>query len=146
MTAGSAAIQPKPSLNSSQKRTSTVRDTSRVQADRQRLERAKARLDRLDLYPRPVRIDRVRVRVLPLFFELPGLRRYRGYALWRTILLRDSNASEDLLTHELCHIWQMQNRPLRVLLAWLRYPYRTNPYEIEARRAVAATREQHQSP
>ena len=82
----------------------------------------------------------VRVLVARWFFRLPRLRRYHGYALWRTILLRDQGASDDLITHELCHIWQMQHRPWRVMLAYLRYPYRENPYEIEARRAVAQTR------
>ncbi len=104
------------------------------------LERARARLDRLDLYPRPVRTERVRVLVLPAFFKLPRLRRYSGYALTRTILLRDRRASDDLITHELCHVWQMQNRPLRVLVAWLRYRYEHNPYEAEARWAVSETR------
>ena len=104
------------------------------------LERAKARLDRLDLYPEPVRLDRVRVRVAPWFFRLPGFGRYQGYALWRMILLKHADPSEDLLVHELCHIWQMQHRPFRAMLAWLRHPYRENPYEQEARRAVELTR------
>jgi hypothetical protein len=108
------------------------------------LERARVRLDRLDLYSRPVRIDRVRVWTAPAFFRLPRLRRYHGYALWRTILLRKplgSGASDDLVTHELCHIWQMQNRPLHVLFKFFTTRYRENPYEIEARRAVRETRE-----
>jgi len=71
---------------------------------------------------------------------LPGLRRYDGYALRRTILLRSAEASDDLLVHELCHIWQMQHRPLRVFWAWLTHRYRNNPYEREARRAVELTR------
>jgi hypothetical protein len=107
------------------------------------LARAKARLDELRLYPRPVRIERVRILVLPFFFRLPRLRRYRGYALWRTIVLReqlDGTASDDLLTHELCHIWQMQNRPVAAMVAWLRYGYDENPFELEARRAVRETR------
>jgi hypothetical protein len=104
------------------------------------LERARRRLDRLDLYPRPVRLAGVRVVVAPWFFRLPGLRRYHGYALWRTILLRSPSASDDLVTHELCHVWQMQNRPVRVLGAWLTHRYRNNPYEHEARRAVELTR------
>ena len=106
--------------------------------------RAKERLDRLDLYPEPVRIDRVRVAVFPLFFRVPGLRRYRGYALWRTIVLRHAppaqQDADDLLTHELCHVWQMQHRPWAAMLAWLRYRYADNPFEAEARRAVAETR------
>ncbi len=107
---------------------------------REGLRRAKARLDRLDLYPRPVRLDGVRVLVTPWLFRLPRLRRYSGYALVRTILLRRADSSDDLLTHELCHVWQMQHRPLRVPLAYLTTPYARNPYELEARRAVAATR------
>jgi hypothetical protein len=115
-----------------------------VEATTVALARAKARLDRLDLYPKPVQIDRVRVAVFPPFFRLPGLRRYRGYTLWRTIVLRQApieGASEDLLTHELCHIWQMQHRPWAALWAWLRYRYADNPFEREARGAVGATRE-----
>jgi hypothetical protein len=107
------------------------------------LERARARLDRLSLYPRPVRLDPVRVVVAAWFFRLPRLRRYHGYALWRTILLRHppgQGASDDLITHELCHIWQMQNRPLDVIWKFLTTRYRDNPYEREARRAVAETR------
>jgi hypothetical protein len=106
----------------------------------ERLLRAKARLDTLDLYPRPVRIERVRVVVAPWFFRLPGLRRYHGYALVRTILLRRADASVDIVTHELCHVWQMQHRPVHVVLTYLTTRYRRNPYEAEARRAVALTR------
>ncbi|MGI9112414.1 MAG: hypothetical protein ACR2GT_09510 [Gaiellaceae bacterium] len=75
----------------------------------------------------------------PWFFRIPGLRRYHGYALVQTILLRRADASEDLVTHELCHIWQMQHRPLRVVAAFLTTRYARNPYELEARRAVAST-------
>jgi hypothetical protein len=113
-----------------------------VEATTAALARAKARLDRLALYPRPVRVDGVRIVVFPLFFRLPLLGRHGGYALWRTILLRRSlsEVSEDLLTHELCHVWQMQHRPLSVMVAWLRYRYADNPFELEARRAVSETR------
>jgi hypothetical protein len=107
---------------------------------REALQLAKARLDTLSLYPRPVRAERVRVVVAPWFFRLPGLRRYHGYALVRTILLRRADASGDLVTHELCHVWQMQHRPLHVVLTYLTTRYRTNPYEVEARRAVELTR------
>jgi hypothetical protein len=112
-------------------------------AARAALERAKARLDRLDLYPAPVRLDGVRIVVAPWFFRLPRLRRYTGYALWRTILLKrppGEGASDDLVTHELCHIWQSQHRRLHVLWTYATTRYRQNPYEVEARRAVAATR------
>ena len=40
------------------------------------------------LLPEPVRIERVRILVAPWFFRIPGFRRYSGYALWRTILLK----------------------------------------------------------
>jgi hypothetical protein len=112
----------------------------RLPDERRRLAAAKARLDRLALYPEPVSLRRVRVLVWPFFFRLPGFRRYRGYALWRTIVVRSADASEDLLTHELCHVWQAQHRPLAQLWAWVRYPYRENPFEREARAAVASTR------
>jgi hypothetical protein len=102
--------------------------------------RAKARLDTLSLYPRPVRIDRARLLHAPWLFQIPGLRRYHGYALLRTILLRRENASDDLVTHELCHLWQMQHRPAHVVWTYLTTRYRRNPYEVEARRAVDLTR------
>jgi hypothetical protein len=108
---------------------------------RHALVRAKARLDGLDYYPTPVRIDRVRVVVAPWFFRLPLLRSYTGYALWRTILLKRADVSDDLLTHELCHIWQGQQRFWHMTFKHLTTRYRSNPYELEARRAVAQTRE-----
>ena len=104
------------------------------------LARAKARLDTLDWYPETVRIDRVRIYVAPWFFRIPGFRRYVGYAFWRTILLKQANVSDDLLTHELCHIWQGQHRALHMSWKHVTTRYRTNPYEIEARRAAAETR------
>jgi hypothetical protein len=100
-------------------------------------------LNLLDLYPRPVDLRGVRVLVVPWFFRLPRLRRYRGYALRRTILLRrrvEGVGADDLLTHELCHVWQMQHRPLHVLWTYGTTRYRENPYEREAREAVARTR------
>jgi hypothetical protein len=105
------------------------------------LARAKERLDRLDWYPRPVRIDRVRVVVAPMFFRLPWLRRFDGYAAWNLILLRHppSDVSDDLVTHELCHVWQLQHHPFAMPLSYLRHGYTRNPYEVEARRAVEAT-------
>ncbi len=111
----------------------------RLADERAQLARAKRRLDRLELYPEPVSLRGVRVLVAPALFRLPGLRRYRGYALWRTILVRSDDASEDLLTHELCHVWQAQQRPFAQLWAWARFPYRQNPFEREARAAVEAS-------
>ncbi len=112
----------------------------RLPDEHRRLTEAKERLDRLDLYDRPVSLRGVRALVAPEFFRIPGFRRYHGYALWRTILVRNPDASGDLLTHELCHVWQAQRRPLAQLWAWLRYRYRQNPFEREARSAVDSTR------
>jgi hypothetical protein len=108
------------------------------------LARAKARLDRLDAYPRPVRTDRVRVLVWPEFFSGPKLSRYRGYALWRTIVLRNEpepGRDDNLITHELCHVWQGQHRLRHMLWTYATTRYADNPYEREARWAVAVTRE-----
>jgi hypothetical protein len=109
---------------------------------RERLAAAKARLDPLELYPRPVLAEGVRLVTVPWLFRLPYMRRFNGYALWKTILLRRSLAqsSDDLLTHELCHIWQGQHRRWHMLVVYLLTRYEVNPYEVEARRAVAATR------
>ncbi len=104
------------------------------------LARAKARLDRLDYYPRPVNVERVRIVVAPWLFRVPGFRRYSGYAFWRTIALKRPDASDDLVTHELCHIWQGQQRRIDVAWKWATTRYTRNPYELEARLAVQATR------
>jgi hypothetical protein len=106
------------------------------------LSRAKRRLDRLDLYPHPVRIDRVRLFVTPWLYRLPWFRRFDGYALHVAILLRSRELLEDddLVTHELCHVWQMQHRPLAMPLSYLRHGYARNRYELEARAAVERTR------
>ena len=111
-------------------------------ADRELLARAKRRLDRLELYPRPVRIEHVHLLVLPLLFRLPWFRRFDGYAAWWTILLRErpDRSHDDLVCHELCHVWQMQHRPFAMPLSYLRTGYGANPYEAEARSAVEATR------
>jgi hypothetical protein len=89
-----------------------------------------------------VRVERVHVLVVPPLFRLPWFRRFDGYAAWNTILLREplDDSADDLLCHELCHVWQMQHRPLRMPLSYLRFGYDRNPYEEEARRAVASTR------
>jgi hypothetical protein len=111
---------------------------------------AKARLDRLSLYPRPVDVAGVRVIVAPWLFRVPGFRRFRGYATRRRIWLRRPDLDEDLVVHELCHVWQMQHRALRMWLSYARPStftrdrrgYRANRYEVEARRAVELTRGQ----
>jgi hypothetical protein len=107
---------------------------------REELLRAKRRLDRLDLYPRPVRIHRVRVVVAPRLFRLPWFRRFDGYATHFVIFLRSAERDDDLLTHELCHVWQMQHRPFSMPLSYLLHGYDGNAYELEARRAAESTR------
>jgi hypothetical protein len=106
------------------------------------LARAKARLDRLDLYPRPVSVRSVHIRVVPWLFRLPWFRRFDGYAAYWTILLRSAAFLEDddLVTHELCHVWQMQHHPVRMPLSYVLRGYGENPYEREAGRATAETR------
>jgi hypothetical protein len=99
------------------------------------LARAKARLDRVALYPRPVSLRRVRVWIVPWLFRLPWFRRFDGYSAHWTILLRSREllADEALVAHELCHVWQMQHHPVRMPLSYVVLGYTDNPYEREAR-------------
>ena len=103
--------------------------------------RAKDRLDSLDFYPSPVRIGRVRVLSVPWVFRLPWFRRFDGYTMWPLILLREglAGASDDLVCHELCHVWQMQHHPIAMPLSYLWQGYADNPNEVEAREAAAST-------
>jgi hypothetical protein len=89
-----------------------------------------------------VRIDRVRVVVWPWLFRLPWFNRFRGYAAWNLIALREpvEEVGDDLVTHELCHVWQMQHKPIRMPLSYLR-GYSSNPHELEAQQAVESTRQ-----
>ena len=107
-------------------------------AKRAALADAKARLDRLDLYPRPVSIRAVRIWIVPWLFRLPWFRRFDGYSAHWTILLRSHALVEDddFVTHELCHVWQMQHHPLRMPLSYLLLGYAENPFEREARAAA----------
>ena len=103
------------------------------------LQRAKARLDRLDLYPRPVRIDRVRILHVAWLFRLPWFRRFHGYEMGPLILLKRPLAETDptLIAHELCHVWQDQDHRVRMWLSYVLQGYRDNPHEVEARRAAS---------
>ena len=104
---------------------------------------AKARLDRLDWYPRPVRLRRtVRILTVPWLFRLPWFSRFDGYTMWDLILLRAplDDVSADLICHELCHVWQEQHGRLAMWFSYVREGYGENPNELEARRAVALTR------
>ena len=78
----------------------------------------------------------------PWLFRLPPWRRYDGFATHRIIFLRSAEASDDLVTHELCHVWQMQHRPLVMPLSYLRTGYRRSPYERQAREAARADRQE----
>ncbi len=106
-------------------------------AKRDALARAKATLDTLELYPRPVSLRGVRVWIVPALFRLPWFRRFDGYALHMTVLLRSTAFLADprIVAHELCHVWQMQHHPVRMPLSYLVTGYDANPYEREARRA-----------
>ncbi len=77
----------------------------------------------------------------PWFFRLPRFRHFNGFTCYSLILLRDPPgvAPDDLVCHELCHVWQMQHHPLRMPLSYLRFGYVRNPFEAEARRAAADT-------
>ena len=105
------------------------------------LARARAHLEPQALYPRPLRMRRVRLVVAPWLFRLPWFRRFDGYTMWDLILLRRPLAESrpELVAHELCHVWQMQHRPLRMPLSYLR-GYAENRYELEARDAVERSR------
>ena len=111
-------------------------------AARAKLAQAKARLDTLGLYPRPVRMRRVRLVSAPWLFGLPWFRRFDGYAMWDLILVRGriEDAGDDLVTHELCHVWQMQHHPIAMPLSYLYRGYARNPNELEAHHAVEVTR------
>src|SRR3954464_13515189 len=106
------------------------------EAKREALIRAKARLDRHHEYARPVSLRGVRVWITPWLFRLPWFRRFDGYALHWTILLRSRALLGDaeLITHEVAHVWQMQHHPVRMPLSYLLLGYEENPYEREAAR------------
>jgi hypothetical protein len=90
-----------------------------------------------------VRLRRtVRILSTPWLFRLPWFSRFDGYTMWDVVLLRRplERSDDDLICHELCHVWQMQHRPLRMPLSYLVRGYAQNPYEVEARRAVDLTR------
>jgi hypothetical protein len=106
-----------------------------------RLAAAKLRLDRLDYYPAPVRVEHVHLWASAAVFQLPWLRRFDGWATHRAIFVRRPELLDDadLVCHELCHVWQMQHRPIGMPLSYA-FSYAGNPYELQARRAASATR------
>jgi len=110
--------------------------------ERAHLARARRRLATLDFHPRPVRLRHVRVLHAPWLFRLPWFRRFVGYECGPMIFVRRplGEISNDLVTHELCHVWQDQNRRAWMWLSYLWQGYRDNEHEIEARAAVRRTR------
>jgi hypothetical protein len=87
-------------------------------------------------------VRRVRILHTPWLFRIPGFRRFWGYEAGPLILIRRPlpEVGDDLIVHELTHVWQSQHRPLRMWLSYLWQGYRDNEHEVEARHAAAATR------
>jgi hypothetical protein len=114
----------------------------RSELERAHLERAQRRLHSLGLYPRPLDMRHVRVVHAPWLFRLPWFRRFHGYECGPLIFVLPplEDVSNDLVTHELCHVWQDQHRRLRFWLSYLWQGYANNPHEVQARHAVDASR------
>jgi len=102
------------------------------------IDRAARRLSRLALYPRPLDTGRVRILNPRWLFSLPWFKRFHGYNMGHLILLRKplAEVSDDLVAHELTHVWQDQDHRLRMWLSYLVKGYAENPHEVEARRAA----------
>jgi hypothetical protein len=117
------------------------------------IERAWRRIEPLALYPRPVDLTRVRIITAPWLFRLPWFRRFDGYTVWSWILLRDrlEHTGDELIAHELVHVWQGQHEWMRLWASYLRWStfwgdrsgYWDNRYEREARAAVEQTAADH---
>src|SRR5918998_4863927 len=110
--------------------------------ERAHLSRARRRLARLSLYRSPVRMRHVRIVHAPWLFRVPGFRRFHGYEVGPLILVRRplAEVSNDLVTHELCHVWQDQHRRAYMWLSYLWQGYRENEHEVQARGGAARTR------
>ncbi len=118
-------------------------------AERAALRRAWQRIEPLALYPRPLDLARVRILSAPWLFRLPWFRRFDGYTVWSTILLRArlEPVDDELIAHELVHVWQGQHEWVSLWISYLRPStfwgdrsgYWENRYEREARSAVART-------
>ena len=106
------------------------------------IDRAAQRLARLALYPRPLDTGRVRILNPGWLFKLPWFKRFHGYNMGHLILLKRplAEVSDDLVTHELTHVWQDQDHRLRMWTSYLHQGYANNPHELEARAAVNRTR------
>ena len=77
----------------------------------------------------------MRILHTPWLFRIPGFRRFTGYEFGPLILIKRplAETSDDLIVHELCHVWQSQHRHIRMWLSYLYQGYRNNPHEVEAR-------------
>ena len=108
--------------------------------ERDHLARAARRLASIGL---AVDMRRVRIVHAPWLFRLPGFRRFHGYEIGPLIFVKRplTQVSNDLVTHELTHVWQDQNRRLRMWLSYLWQGYRDNEHEVQAREAAASTRD-----
>jgi hypothetical protein len=106
------------------------------------IDRAAQRLAPLALYPRPLDTGHVRILNPGWLFSLPWFKRFHGYNMGHLILLKRplAEVSDDLVTHELTHVWQDQDHRLRMLTSYLYKGYANNPHEREARAAVSRTR------
>ena len=121
-----------------------------MEGKRAAIERAWQRIGPLKLYPRAVDLSRVRIIVVPWLFRVPWFRRFDGYTIWSTILLRQplAGVDDELITHEAVHVWQGQNEWVRLWASYVkpstfigdRRGYWENRYELQARAAVAQTR------
>jgi hypothetical protein len=108
--------------------------------ERAHLARARRRLAAIGMH---VRMRNVRIVHAPWLFRIPGFRRFNGYEAGPLILVKKplAEVSNDLVTHELCHVWQDQRRRAYMWLSYLWQGYRHNEHEIEARAAAARTRD-----
>jgi hypothetical protein len=124
--------------------------STRSETETRLIQRAFERIAPLELYPRPPRRERVRILQARALFKLPWFRRFEGYTIFSCILLKGpvEQASEDLITHEMTHVWQGQHEWVRLWMSYIkpstfwgdRSGYWDNRYEIEAREAVERTR------
>ncbi len=121
----------------------------RTAIETEAIDRAWRRLEPLALYPHPVDLTRVRIRTTAWLFAVPWFRRFDGYTIWSTILLRLplDRVDDDLIAHELVHVWQGQHEWVKLWLSYVRPStfwgdrsgYWENPYELQARAAVERT-------
>ena len=107
--------------------------------ERSHLARAQRRLASIGLHPR---MRNVRILHVPWLFRIPGFRRFHGYEMGPLILIKRplADVGNDLITHELTHVWQDQTRRLYMWTSYLWQGYRDNEHEVQARAAAAGTR------